>query len=725
MDCTKRVRRSPAFFSIPEELWPIVLGHLDEMSTSQVRLAHPVLRRASYKAVTSLKPSCFRAREVVSKFKNITSLDLRDSVGITSRSVALLADAALPALRHLKLTLNQRLKSEAFRAIGRLAELTSLEMARRAWRSSLLPPIDVLTSLTRLTRLTSLKADLWSFDRPDSLAPIMKMTTLEELMIQRWSFGDGKVHPHVLNGMQNLIRLRGVRFPCEWNPTHDVDLGDALAQCLAHAIPNITLLDINQWPISDRGLESIARQCRHLTSLNVAKTGISGDGVQSIAKHVTCMTHIDLSGLWYYGSQGSAAAPQLVLDALFPLTNLQSLHLQSWIYSERFRVNLSPLSTLCNLTELNLSDNWIEYSILDVETATPLVVLTQLTRLDLSDNNMSRDAITTICKRLTNLNELDLSNFKALVIHRGPSDDRDDDQGCETPLSHAALDVITASIPGLRHLTVNHPGVADDNLHTFSKLSGLTSLECYDFSFLYEPNTLPRQRPRLTDDGLVRLCCAMPRLSKLDLQLARVRDLSPLGNLTALESLTAPEEITDESLVTLPRLTALRQLTFRSCSRLRGGGFTAVAGVRNLAELVVCRCATLEDFAFRNHISKLASLQKLELDFCANIGDATITAVSHLTRLKCLSFEQCCKVTMRALGTLTSLTRLVRLGFTYHESMPRRQEDWYRFLSGSFPHLRYVSIRHAEWLDGSKGLYMDWREDRWKEEEGWFEGPPK
>ena len=294
------------------------------------------------------------------------------------------------------------------------------------------------------------------------------------------------------------------------------------------------------------------------------------------------------------------------LTGLEHATNLQWLNLGGERYSWgssgitlRFDNNaisdVSPLSSLTNLTSLNLSGN-------DISDFSPLSNLTNLTSLTLINTTIS------------NL----------------------------SPLS---------SLTSLTYLSLGGDDLSNSDLSPLTSLTSLTSLELFvtkisDVSKLSSLINLTRLNLSYNSITDISVLSGLTNLTSLDLWVNSITDISALSNLTNLTSLSLGNNITD--------ISALSNLTNLTSLHLWDNSISDISALSNLTNLIYLSLNQniITDISALSNLTNLTSLELYD----NSISD--ISALSNLTNLEWLWLSENSISDISALSNLTNLTVL-------------------------------------------------------------------
>ena len=382
--------------------------------------------------------------------------------------------------------------------------------------------------------------------------------------------GSGEI-PQALNRLTRLqdVRLGGSRIvgciPLALLNVSDNDFdGLGVPECSVH-IPDYNFRTALKEALGkDPGTEISLDDMKSLTTLNMLPYGFRNlEGLQ-YAENLVSLT---------LGVSSSPPDPDVV-----------SFH--------NLIKDLSPLSDIANLTELNLAR-------VGIEDLSPLAGLTRLEHLDVGYNGVKDLSIVAALPRLETLiapdnNVDDLTGFYGAGVLK------------ELDLSDNLITDISplASLTNLELLNIGHNDIGDS-----SGLNNLTSLE----------------RLEIKNVGMVEIPSldSLGKLKYLDVGWNEVADLSPLSVLSGLETLIAgPADLGDVDGMSLPN--SLKHL------HLAGVGISDLSLIRGLSDL---RTLVVPNNRIAN-LSAISTLDDLEsLDLSFNEVEE-LTPLSELRKLR-------------------------------------------------------------------------------------------
>ena len=315
-------------------------------------------------------------------------------------------------------------------------------------------------------------------------------------------------------------------------------------------------------------------------------TGIHSGNIKY--SDVKDLTDLDLSN--FIDTDDNAKIKDI--SALSSLTNLTKLNLSYNQISD-----ISSLSGLTNLTDLNLCYN-------QISNVSALSSLTNLTDLDLSYNQISN---VSALSSLTNLTGLDLYNNQISDI---------------------------SALSSLTNLTKLDWG--SNQISDISSLSGLTNLTDLDLG-----------SNQISD---ISLLSEMSNLTYLDLSINPLSDISPLNSLTNLKTLfLIGNPISDVS--------ALSSLTNLTRLDLIDDQISDISPLSSLTNLI---CLRLE----QNQISDISSLSEMSNLEYLYLGSNQISDISPLSELTNLTDLDLSQNQISDISPLSGLSKLNILGLS-------------------------------------------------------------
>ena len=313
------------------------------------------------------------------------------------------------------------------------------------------------------------------------------------------------------------------------------------------------------------------------------------------------------------------------IESLSPLSQLSMLSkLSKLTICFRRPVDLSPLSALANLTELDL------YYCSNVSDLSPLHKLKGLTRLALSGAATDND-----------LRIIVENNHQTLMSLNIGKDSKVSDLRPVSKLSNlVSLDISGQEISDLSPLA----GLSKLNRLTLKNCPNVGSLDA--IAGLKEMSRISLIGTRVSDLSPLR---GFPNLIHLTLQnSAHISDFSPLGDLARIEELNLQNcrQITDLS--PLGGASSLESLWIYDCR-----GLSDFSALKNLSQLKRLGIARVSDLSPLSGLNEIRSLRVSGIDFRSDIEISDLSPLSGMKKLRNLSLS--------SFRNITDLTPLVDL----------------------------------------------------------------
>jgi hypothetical protein len=421
-------------------LFRLISIRVNKLVTRQLNLP-------SYSEISVMKKETF-LQNMISFFTNISKLTLHTYTGVTGSgsSLHVLYKNILICESLMELTIQvSRTEGNEFDELKQLYNLKSLNLS-----GSLLIPNSqfILSKISNLTSLTHLDLSLCTILHFTLLSSLSTLSNLKSLNLN-WINYDKDYHKNdenfelenestkVFSFLTNLthLNLRGPIFYSEMILFSQLSF-----------LTNLTTLDMSGSQVTGVGFTLIDTVFTNLSSCIFQ----SCNDFHRIGLHNLCalhsITYLDLSHCWRFSDDIEG------MSSIYSLKHsLNSLNIADCNFSDDV---FEYLSSLTNLTSLNISDNYVS---LYVSGRHNISSLTSLTYLNISRNNLS-DIGLIYLSCLTSLTSLDISRNE--ISNNG------------------ILSLLT--LQKINILKINYcEDVSDMGLYNISDLKNITSLDLF------------------------------------------------------------------------------------------------------------------------------------------------------------------------------------------------------------------------------------------------------